>query len=333
MSRPRVLFVHNAPITFVTQDLELLRERYDVTELHVRSDVENPLRTWRLVRDADLVFGWFASMHLLVPLLCARLLRRPSAVVLGGYDVAAEPELGYGHQLGGTRRLVARLVMRLATALLPVSEFNRRDAIDKAGAPARKLRLVPNGVPVPPAPPPGPRRTVLTVGRVDASNLERKGLRAFVETAALLPDVPFVLVGGGDPAVVERLRRDAPPNVVLPGQLSGQALVDRFTEAAVYVQASRYESFGLSVAEAMSYECIPVLTRLAALPEVGGDVAVYVDSPDAPALAEGVREAMRLRAADPARGAAARRRVEGLFPLELRGQRLVGVLEELLDKA
>lgn len=328
--RPRLLFVHNAPITFVVNDLALLRERYDVTVLHVRRDLQDPRRVWRLVRGADVVFGWFASLHLLLPLLCARLQGTPSAVVLGGYDAAAEPDLDYGHQRGGPRRTVSRWVMALSTVLLAVSEFNLGDAVHKAGVPRGKLRLVPNGVRIPEPLPPGPRTGVLTVGRVDRSNLLRKGIGVFVEAARLVPDREFVVVGGGDPAVVAELRARAPANVVLTGQLEGRELADRFAAAAVYVQASRYESFGLAVAEAMSYGCVPVLTRLAALPEVGGDCAVYAEEPTAQAVAEAVRVALAAAEADPSRGQACRARVQELFALELRGRRLVAVVDGLL---
>jgi len=117
------------------------------------------------------------------------------------------------------------------------------------------------------------------------------------------------------------------------GQVSGAMVaelllvgeVDRIAEglaayrrAAVYVQASRHEGFGLAVAEAMLAGCVPVVMDVTAMPEVVGDAGVLIDSQDPGAVAEGVRKGTRAgprrRApgarADPARlphGAAARR--------------------------
>jgi glycosyltransferase involved in cell wall biosynthesis len=326
----RVLFVHNAAITFVTNDLRLLAERYDVTEHHVRGHRLRPLQAWRLVRRTDLVFGWFASLHTLLPVLCARIQGKRSVVVLGGYDVAAEPEIGYGLQRGGPRRWVTRLLFRAATLLLPVSQHNYSDAIHKAGISPDKLRLVFNGVDLP-APKAGgvSRQTVLTVGRVDRSNLQRKGLQQFVDAARLLPGLPFVVVGGGDPAVLEALKASSPPNVTFTGQLAGEELAAEFQRAAVYVQASRYESFGLAVAEAMASGCLPVLSRAGALPEVGGDVAVYIDGPGPEALAEAVEAGMAVVSSDPERVSAGRRRIEQCFSLDRRAAQLYGLIDRL----
>jgi glycosyltransferase involved in cell wall biosynthesis len=328
--RPRLLFVHNGAVTFVTNDLQVLAERYDVTELHVRGHRLRPFLTWRLVRRTDLVFGWFASLHSLLPVLFARLQGTPSAVVLGGYDVAAEPELGYGLQRGGPRRWATRLLFRAATLLLPVSEHNYADAVGKAGISPGKLRLVYNGVEVPPEAGPAPRSTVLTVGRVDRGNLQRKGLQLFVEAAALLPELPFVVVGGGDADVLDGLRAASPPNVTFTGELAGERLAAEFARAAVYVQASRYESFGLAVAEAMALGCLPVLSRAAALPEVGGEVAVYTDGPEPEALARAIEQGLAVVHSDPHRVRAGRGRVEERFSLGRRAEQLYDVVDRLV---
>src|SRR5678816_508386 len=82
----KILFVHNAPTHFVRLDLEQLRERYDVTECYLRSRWINAASMWQQVRTHDLVFGWFASWHTFLPLLFAKLLRKPSLLVIGGYD-------------------------------------------------------------------------------------------------------------------------------------------------------------------------------------------------------------------------------------------------------
>jgi glycosyltransferase involved in cell wall biosynthesis len=83
----------------------------------------------------------------------------------------------------------------------------------------------------------------------------------------------------------------------------------------VYVQASRHEGFGLSLAEAMLAGCVPVVTDVGALPEVVGDVGVTIAEPSPALIAEGVERALRLGAAE---GARARARVLEAFPLEPR---------------
>jgi glycosyltransferase involved in cell wall biosynthesis len=52
------------------------------------------------------------------------------------------------------------------------------------------------------------------------------------------------------------------------------------------IYPSLYEGFGLPVLEAMACGVPAVTTPLTSLPEVGGDVALYVDPEDAEGLAD-----------------------------------------------
>ncbi len=140
--RPRILFVHNHPMRFVEIDRELLRERYRVTELYVESMRVNPISILRRVRVHDLVFAWFASWHSLLPIFFARLLRRPSILIIGGYDVARMPEIDYGHQCGGLQKWISRVDMTLATQLVTFSYFSRQEAVRNAGLHESEIEVI-----------------------------------------------------------------------------------------------------------------------------------------------------------------------------------------------
>ena len=74
---------------------------------------------------ADLVFGWFASWHTFLPVTLAWLLRKPSVMIIGGFDTANMPDIGYGYQQGGLRRWASRWIMSRATRLVTNSEYSR----------------------------------------------------------------------------------------------------------------------------------------------------------------------------------------------------------------
>ena len=137
-------------------------------------------------------------------------------------------------------------------------------------------------------------RIALTVGVVDRPNLERKGLRSFVQAAAHLPDVAFVLAGRWDDAAADELRDHAPPNVTLTGWVEQDVLNWHMRDSSVYVQASAHEGFGMSVAEAMLAGCIPVTTRAGALPEVVDELGVQVDDADPRRLAAAIEQALAM---------------------------------------
>jgi glycosyltransferase involved in cell wall biosynthesis len=102
-----------------------------------------------------------------------------------------------------------------------------------------------------------------------------------VAAASRLPDVRFVFVGKWHDDAIAELRAIASENVEFTGWLSDEELRDMYRRAAVYVQASRHEGFGLAVAEAMLAGCVPVVMGVTAMPEVVGDAGVLIDSQDA----------------------------------------------------
>lgn len=320
----RILFVHNGQERFVLDDLRLLRAQHGVTDWYQPGRAFNPARLAGLVCRHDLVFGWFASWHAFAPVLLARALGRPALVVVGGYDTANLPEAGYGAQRGGLPRIVARVVIQAARGLITNPQAARREAIRNTGAAARKIRVIYHGVePLAPGPAGARQPLALTVGGVWRENLLRKGLLPFVQAAAACPDVRFVVAGKWHDDSIADLRRAAGPNVEFTGFLSNGALADLYARASVYVQPSLHEGFGLSVAEAMSAGCVPVVTRAGALPEVVGDCGVFCESTSPAAVAAGVRAGL---AAAPALRAAARARVLIHFSMEQRGR----LLEEVI---
>ncbi len=326
----KLLFVHNHQTRFVQIDLSLLRERYQVEEWYQDSRAVNLPKLTRSLSQNDLVVGWFASWHTLFPVLLAPILKRPSILIVGGYDTANLPEIGYGSQRGGIKRWMARATMRFASRLITNSFYARDEAVRNAGIAPGKITVIHHGFDATDLPcSTGKENMALTVGNVDRDNLQRKGLAPFVHAAALLPDLPFVLVGAWRDGAIEYLRSFAPANVQFTGRLDNAALSALLARACVYVQASRHEAFGMALAEAMLSECVPVVTRAGALPEVVGETGIYIDSAEPQVVAEGIRHALTC---DDGWGKRARTRIINEFPLERRRQGLYSAVEKTLEQ-
>jgi glycosyltransferase involved in cell wall biosynthesis len=325
----RVLYVHSRKASFVAIDREILASRYEVEDLYQPGRVPNLLRVIRGVVRADLVFGWFASWHTFLPITLAWLLRKPSVMIIGGFDTANMPDIGYGYQQGGLRRWASRWIMRRAGRLVTNSEYSRSEIERNTPIPPSAVTVIHHGVPDPFGPPAdGEReRMALTVGHLVRTTLEQKGHRPFVAAASRLPDVRFVFVGKWHDDAIAELRAIASENVEFTGWLSDEELRDMYRRAAVYVQASRHEGFGLAVAEAMLAGCVPVVMGVTAMPEVVGDAGVLIDSQDADAVADGVRRALDL---GPEAGLRARERILTTFPMEHRREGILRVVEEAL---
>jgi glycosyltransferase involved in cell wall biosynthesis len=329
VSRRRVLYVHSRKASFVAIDREILAERFEVEDLYQPGRWPNPIRVVRGVLRADLVFGWFASWHTFFPITLAWLLRKPSVMIIGGFDTANMPDIGYGYQQGGIRRASSRWIMRRARRLATNSRYSLSEIERNTPIPPERVRVIHHGVPDPfGAEPAAKEREALTVGAIDHTTLVQKGQLPFVEAARLLPDVRFTFAGKWLDGSVDELRARAGENVHFTGWLSDEDLHATYRRAAVYVQASRHEGFGLAVAEAMLAGCVPVVMNVTAMPEVVGDAGVLIESQEPENVADGVRRALEL---GPDAARRARERILTAFPMERRREGIIQVVEDALD--
>jgi hypothetical protein len=106
--------------------------------------------------------------------------------------------------------------------------------------------------------------------------------RAFRDWAGA-DDYEIVCIGGRA-AIEPELRAVAPRARARRLSLGDEELRVAYAGAEALVFPSRYEGFGLPVAEAMACACPVITTPLASLPEVAGDAALYVDPDDAASL-------------------------------------------------
>ena len=329
--RARILYVHSRKASFVAIDRAILAERWDVEDLYQPGRLPNPFKLVPAVLRADLVFGWFASWHTFLPVTLAWLLRKPSVQIIGGFDTANMPDIGYGYQQGGLRRWASRWIMRRAGHLVTNSFYSRSEIGANTPIPPERVEVVHHGVPDPFGPlDPGREREplALTVGHLVTSTLMQKGHQPFVEAARHLPEVRFVFVGRWHDEAIERLRELAGDNVEFTGWLSDADLHDLYRRASVYVQASRHEGFGLAVAEAMLAGCVPVVMDVTAMPEVVDGAGVLISSQEPQAVADGVRRALAL---GPGAHQAARDRILSEFPIEIRREGIQRVVREALE--
>jgi glycosyltransferase involved in cell wall biosynthesis len=328
--RPRILYVHSRKASFVAIDRAILEELWEVEDLYQPGRVPNPIKVAAAVMRADLVFGWFASWHTFLPITLAWILRKPSVQIIGGFDTANMPDIGYGYQQGGLRRWASRWIMRRAGRLITNSYYSRTEIAANTPIPPERVTVVHHGVPDPCGPLPDEverEPLALTVGHLVKTTLMQKGHQPFVEAARHLPDVRFVFVGKWHDDAIEHLRGLAADNVEFTGWLSDEDLEALYRRASVYVQASRHEGFGLAVAEAMLAGCVPVVMDVTAMPEVVDGAGILISSQAPEEVAAGVRKALAL---GPEAHLRARERILSEFPLDIRREGIQRVVKETL---
>ena len=233
-------------------------------------------------------------MALRVPLLLRRLrpalahfvhslpLRSPCPTVLTVQDLSFERDASLmGRRETAVFRIVVPRSARSARRVLAISQRTKDDLVELYGLPPEKVVVTPLAVD-PAFRPGGTRREyVLFAAAVE----ERKNPLAAAD-AALAVGRPLVVVGPPkDGRLVAELRRRG---VDVRGFVPHEELVRLYQEASAFVFPTRYEGFGLPVAEAMACGTPVVATRDAAVREVGGDAVAYAEPDELPEVLERV---------------------------------------------
>ena len=156
--------------------------------------------------------------------------------------------------------------------IIAVSKYvlNQIKNIDKKA----HVELVYNSMDLPEITIPKKKRIVATVGYFsDFNKVKLKGLDVFLECAKRIEDVTFLIIG-----VDDTLRKKIvfPPNVIVRGRMDRDQVLRELSSVKVYCQFSMLESFGMATLEAMSLNCLPVVSNRGALPELVRDSGYIV---------------------------------------------------------
>ncbi|WP_245477215.1 glycosyltransferase [Bradyrhizobium guangzhouense] len=234
----------------------------------------------------------FAGL-VLRPALAAR--PQAPSVIYCPHGWAFSRETGrLSHQVS---KAAERLLTRTTDRIICISADEFNEAV-RAGIPADRLTLVPNGISMKRPEPspvaaiwPSKKAKVLFIGRLD----RQKGFDLLIEAARLLEDVVDVRIVGA--SVVNKFDGPAvPPNVTLLGWLDRREIETHLEAADLVVIPSRWEAFGLVALEAMR-AAKPILAfRIGALPEivVDGVTGVLCEPVTAAELVQGFRRALDL---------------------------------------
>lgn len=106
---------------------------------------------------------------------------------------------------------------------------------------------------------------VITVGRITSAKNPYLFLEIAEEVKRENPSVKFVWVGDGElRQVIESEIRKRNLPVTITGWLSREEVSDWYRRSNIYIQTSQWEGLPLSVLEAMSYGCTPVVSDIPA---------------------------------------------------------------------
>ncbi len=209
---------------------------------------------------------------------------------------------------------------RRAVAITTPSRFQANEIISHRGWPADRVRVIPNPISETMLKAAlqferngGSEQIVLYTGRLAPV----KGVETLLATAKIVhdqnPGVTFVLAG---PWQMLELNQKSVDGVQWVGPQDQAELIDWYKRSALFVMPSYYESFGISVVEAMAFGLPVVASDGGALSELVGNngCGTLVPNRDPRAFADAIIQLISAKRANHENGLIARAAVQRFHP-------------------
>jgi len=326
--KTKICFIGSLSHIFTYNDYLILKKHFEIEIIEPPKNVLNwiryPFKIKKLIKKFDLIFCWFAGWHSFFPVLFANKNNIKSIVVAGGYDAVNVPEINYGAFSNLKERIPAKYVLKNSCLVLAVSEFTKKEIIDKVQP--RAIKIIYNGVKTDKFKSSKKKENIITtIGSVNKIRSKIKGLDTFAKISLSFPSYRFIIIGDKEINEEKRLKQ-INPNLFFTGRLNHDEVLLWLEKTKIYCQLSYIESFGLSLAEAMSCNCVPIVTDKGALPEVIGELGFSVPYADVKATINAVNKAINF---DKKRLNNIRNRIMNNFDLKIRENELVKTIEEI----
>ncbi len=218
--------------------------------------------------------------------------------------------------------------VKRADHILVDSEATKKDLMDILNVPAEKITSHRLGVdaafrPLPPEQTAPiikalglPASYFLFVGTLEP----RKNLvalaRAYRDLLSEVPDAPKLVFAGRPgwhfPQLMQDLRAvDLDQRLIIKHEVSDAQLPALYNQAIALITPSFYEGFGLPALEAMACGTVPIVSRVASLPEIVGAVGALIDPRDTSTISAALARALGDSDWRKRQAAAARQRAAG----------------------
>lgn len=319
----KILLVSVNASTFVLKDYYILKSNFETTLcLFTECSAKKLLG---LIYSHDVVIFWFASIRFFLPLCFAKILQKKIVTIAGGYDVSKVQD---GSMQSFWKSFLIINMLKFSDEIVAISKSSFNEIISNCNIKSHSIELIYHGFnKVKRIDFTKKKDRILTIGYIDESSFSRKGIDKFFELAKVMKKVEFHFIGTLD---INNLRVEIPENIVQHGylQTTDENFIHILEQCKVYFQLSRHESFGCSVAEAMQYGCIPIVSNLYSLPEVVGDSGIIIkDINDTNNIKSKIENVFQNY--DEVRGYSCVEQINNNFSLEERSSKLIALVKNL----
>ncbi len=350
MKKKTVLLLYTNYSTFVAKDFEILKRKYNVITYEFKPQKKLSAMLFQLIKQlffiignitrVDIVYSWFADFHSLIPFVFARLLKKKTIVIVGGFDAVSIPSLKYGlFHKKDLRQRFGVWTYKLSDYILPVDE-SLIDSMNyyadakglkvgvKAYVPGLKaiFKSIPTGYNPNNWIVSNEKRTNSVIAFGYAGNMQKfvgKGYDFIIEVAKQMPDINFHLISIRD-KMKDYAKGIAPSNVTITDSLPQDRLLEELSKNKVYALLSMSEGLPSSLCEAMLCGCVPVGTNVGGIKNVIGNCGFVINKKNVNEAVNAIRKALDV---DEDFAKCGRKRISEILPIDLREKELIKILE------
>lgn len=350
-----ILYLSPNHSTFVQKDIEILSTEFKIKFFKhfypggIKQVSYLFLQPFRLLSDIgkiDCMLIMFGGLWAFWPVLLGKLFGKPVAIILGGTDCVAFPHLNYGYFSKWYLKLILNFEYTYADFLIPVHEslvyqsysYDSQSKFTKQGYKAflpknrtpyqvvhngyKEIELNPNIL---------KKDQFLSIIPAEKTNRAvLKGLPEIINLARDFGQYKFIVIGCKEEIINQF---DIPINLEIIPFLPFEQLTNYFLESRYYLQLSISEGFPNSLCEAMMYECIPIGSRVGGVPAIIDDAGVIISNKIQSEIHRAISYVLSVsEEKKQLLGSNARKRIIENFPLHLRQQKLISILNQLIQK-
>lgn len=295
----KILYFYPSDTSFIRTDRELLSRNFSVGSF-LFDGRKKILTPWQFIlqfffllansRKAKAFMCNFAGYHSFLPALFGKWFHKPCILILAGTDCVSFPSINYGNF---NRKLLGRFTkwsLELCTHTCPVhaslvisdytytnDDYPRQGYLYFCKSAQKKFTEIPYGYDQHKFFLTGDTRTpnsFLTVTQSIRKQVYfRKGIDMMIEIAKRFPGYSFTIIGKD----TDKIETAIPSNLQLLAPVKFEELVYHYNRHEFYLQLSICEGFPNALCEAMLCGCIPIGSRVAAIPEIISDTGFILE--------------------------------------------------------